>query len=617
MKFGGWKHPGSEEFKKGGNMLKSSWGVCSTILCALFAVALTVPAHVGSEVFVVSSSINGDANYMSLTENGKFDPPEILQQTNKTSISVPFKYSYGNGLGDFNNDGLLDYILAIGWGSGDIYISEKLQAGNQFAEPVFAGNWGLEPESGFFAMDLAVADFNEDGNADFVLSLDSTSYSGLYLGDGAFGFSSELLAATAPVLSAGADAADFNNDGHADFVIAPRSNEKFFVSLGDGTGKFTTTSFASYDSGAVWGVAAADFTGDGHTDIVAAYYDYLYVYEGAGDGINFTYLTSYELPLNQSAIDNHDFNGDGLQDLVVASYDGDLSGVAVFLGQVDGAFLYDGTYLSSTGLALNGVSAQPWEPVKNLEPIAVIEPDYLEVEVGEEVVFDGSGSYDDDGQIVSYEWDFGDVAPATVAAVPTPFPMSAADARSQVTGMKPSHTYQDSGNYVVSLTVVDDKGLTNTVQAEVLVRPKPKPAPIDRIPVIVKFRGGKFKLGMPKHPRYKAKYLRAKIKFPKGYDAHEVDRASVCIVPDSGSAICAIPKKKSAFWEKLLKKLRKYRKPRKSTYVKFDRQAILETLVNPPVQDIELTVKGKILHNGEWKEFEGTGALYRSKRSKK
>jgi len=302
-------------------MSKSSWGVCSIILCAVFAVALTVPAHVGSEVFVVSSSINGDANYMFMTENGKFDRPEILQQTGNTTINLPFKFSYGNGLGDFNNDGLLDYILAMGWSSGDIYISEKLDVGNQFGEPIFAGNWGLEEEGGFFPMDLAVADYNEDGNADFVLSLDSSSHSGLYLGDGAFGFSSELLPASAPYLSAGADAADFNNDGHADFVIAPRSDEPFFVSLGDGTGKFTTTSFASYDGGAVWGVAAADFTGNGNADIVAAYYDFLYVYEGAGDGVNFTYLASYELPFNQSAIDNHDFNDDGLQDLVVASYD--------------------------------------------------------------------------------------------------------------------------------------------------------------------------------------------------------------------------------------------------------------------------------------------------------
>ena len=124
--------------------------------------------------------------------------------------------------------------MAIGYGSGNIYISEKLADGNQFAEPYYVDTWGAS--DGYFAMDFAVADYNEDGNADFVLSLGYTASSGLYLGDGQFGFESKLLPNTAASSSAGADAADFNNDGHADFVIAPASDEPFFVSLGNGKG---------------------------------------------------------------------------------------------------------------------------------------------------------------------------------------------------------------------------------------------------------------------------------------------------------------------------------------------------------------------------------------------
>ena len=48
-------------------MQKTTWGVFCFILYAVFAVSLTVSADVGSEVFVVSSSLNGDANYMSVT----------------------------------------------------------------------------------------------------------------------------------------------------------------------------------------------------------------------------------------------------------------------------------------------------------------------------------------------------------------------------------------------------------------------------------------------------------------------------------------------------------------------------------------------------------------------
>lgn len=55
------------------------------------------------------------------------------------------------------------------------------------------------------------------------------------------------------------------------------------------------------------------------------------------------------------------------------------------------------------------------------------------------VVFDGSESYDP-GEVVSYHWDFGDGQTAT--------------------GSSTSHVYDDEGEYLVTLTVTDDDGLT-------------------------------------------------------------------------------------------------------------------------------------------------------------
>ncbi|WP_455219768.1 PKD domain-containing protein [Kaarinaea lacus] len=60
------------------------------------------------------------------------------------------------------------------------------------------------------------------------------------------------------------------------------------------------------------------------------------------------------------------------------------------------------------------------------------------------VQFDGSGSTDPDGNIVSYEWDFGDGNTGT--------------------GVSPSHTYTAAGTYDVQLTVTDDSGDTNSNQ---------------------------------------------------------------------------------------------------------------------------------------------------------
>jgi PKD repeat protein len=58
------------------------------------------------------------------------------------------------------------------------------------------------------------------------------------------------------------------------------------------------------------------------------------------------------------------------------------------------------------------------------------------------ILFNGSGSYDYDGSIVAYLWDFGD--------------------GSNATGVTPTHTYAQNGTYTVTLTVTNNEGATNT-----------------------------------------------------------------------------------------------------------------------------------------------------------
>lgn len=58
------------------------------------------------------------------------------------------------------------------------------------------------------------------------------------------------------------------------------------------------------------------------------------------------------------------------------------------------------------------------------------------------IAFSSAGTSDADGQVVSYQWHFGDGAASTEA--------------------NPSHSYNQSGTYTVSLTVEDDEGATST-----------------------------------------------------------------------------------------------------------------------------------------------------------
>ncbi|WP_233274695.1 extracellular catalytic domain type 1 short-chain-length polyhydroxyalkanoate depolymerase [Haladaptatus cibarius] len=69
--------------------------------------------------------------------------------------------------------------------------------------------------------------------------------------------------------------------------------------------------------------------------------------------------------------------------------------------------------------------------------------------VGESVSFDGSGSVDSDGTIASYDWELGDGATGTGAAV--------------------SHSYDSAGEYTATLTVSDDAGATDTDSVVVTV----------------------------------------------------------------------------------------------------------------------------------------------------
>ena len=572
-------------------MRPKSWGVLSIVVCMVFAVSMAAPASAKDELFVVSASLNGDANYMISNGDGTFSQ-YILQLTSNSTISLPYKFSYGNGLGDFDNDGDLDYIMGMGFKTGNIYLSENTGSGYHFEKPVYAASWGEENGDRCYPGGMAVADFDEDGNADFVMVLVKSTVTMLYLGDGALGFKPSILNSSAPNVSYGVDAADFNNDGHADFIVAPGAPDQFFVNLGKGDGTFDTYTFNTVDGGAVYGVAAADFNGDGNADIAAADADILYIYKGAGDGKTFEFLNSYAFELNLSALDNIDFNGDGKQDLVAADYGSESTGVAVLLGNGDGTFSFGGVYTGGTSAVRNAVAGPPYEP--NREPVAVIEPAYQDVTVGEEIVFDGAYSDDADGEIVAYEWDFGDDAPldnpeSSIMAAPSAGKSSEA---------KLTHIYCKAGTYTVSLTVIDDKGATNSVQAQVNVKP---------LPVTVRFSPSKLDL------RSRDKWIQATIKLPHGLDVAQVNLNSVSVATENSSPIPAHQEFKRRFLAKLWCKIQRRMN---IVTVKFDRQNVIEA-IDGPSDAIVLTVRGEVLHNGRLLEFKGSGTIKAFEKNKR
>lgn len=82
------------------------------------------------------------------------------------------------------------------------------------------------------------------------------------------------------------------------------------------------------------------------------------------------------------------------------------------------------------------------QPPENKPPVAVALPGFQTINVGETAWLYGNSSYDPDGWIVSYHWDFGD--------------------GTESWEMDVGHVYNQPGNYTVVLTVMDNNNTTDS-----------------------------------------------------------------------------------------------------------------------------------------------------------
>ena len=92
--------------------------------------------------------------------------------------------------------------------------------------------------------------------------------------------------------------------------------------------------------------------------------------------------------------------------------------------------------------------AHNYSNVTNEPPVADFTWQPANPKAGDNVIFH-SNSYDNDGTIVSYFWEFGDGKTSTAA--------------------NPSHVYHEAGNYTVKLTVTDNYGATSYVEKNIVV----------------------------------------------------------------------------------------------------------------------------------------------------
>ena len=246
-------------------------------------------------------------------------------------------------VGDFNGDGKPDLVVAnYGGGGGSFNVAVLLGNGDGTFMPAVGYTAGISPDF------VAIADFNGDGNLDFVAgsnaggpAVGNTGVVSVFLGKGDGTFAPAVNYPTG-IVAAAITVADLNGDGRLDLAVSNENSDNISVLLGRGDGTFQAS--VDYPAGpGPRGIASGDFNGDGRLDLVVAnaggsFGTTVSVLIGNGDG-TFQAPVSYPAGNEPFAVAVGDFNMDGKLDLIVA--DSGVSfgtTVSLLLGNGDGTF---------------------------------------------------------------------------------------------------------------------------------------------------------------------------------------------------------------------------------------------------------------------------------------
>jgi hypothetical protein len=299
-----------------------------------------IPILTIATLAALSATLHFARGNVSSPSNGMAaGPPLAFSKT-----VIPVGHAPGSvAVADVNHDGKPDVIVANTFdGTVDVLLSDGRGHLTRSIGSPFA--CGKNPN------DIAVGDFNGDGNLDLAIANTETPYITILLGDGKGGF---VPSAHSPFDTHsyphvhGVAVADFNSDGKLDVVTDSWGHDQILMFLGDGKGDLFLpgqpfkTGKRPYQR-----LRTADFNHDGKPDVVTTDLDQNAVSVLLSDGKGGLHdAPGSPFPAGRApwavAIDDMDHDGD--LDLVVIPYAPDVPdpedvGVTVLLGDGKGGF---------------------------------------------------------------------------------------------------------------------------------------------------------------------------------------------------------------------------------------------------------------------------------------